>query len=56
VAHRGDNNRFLILIEDHPPVADAKTHAIVSFETLNIAMPAFGKLDQPLIDPTADIR
>ena len=39
MAYRRDNNRFLILIEDQPPVANAKTHAIASLETLHIAMP-----------------
>ena len=55
MSHRCDNYRALILVEDYAPIPDPKPHTIASLQTLNIAMPGFGKLRQPLVDPTANI-
>jgi hypothetical protein len=55
VTCRRYDDRSPIFVENHPPVADTKPHAVASLETFHIAMPGCRKLRQPLIDPTTHV-
>ena len=56
VSYRRDHDRSLILVEDHTPVTNAKSHAIAPLEALHIAMPGGRKLRQAPVNPTTPVR
>jgi len=50
-----DNDRILIFVEDHTPVANPQANTIATLEAFYVAMSGRGELCQTPINPTTNV-